>query len=97
MTHAFHPEAELEFLEAINYSEARKEKLGYEFALEIYATIERIIAHPRAWPALEGEVRRCQTHRFPYAVLYSQEPEGSYILAIMHLHREPGYWKQRRA
>ena len=51
--------------------------------------------HPKAWPVLEGEVRRCQTSRFPYGVLYSQEFEGVFILAVMHLHRDPDYWKHR--
>jgi hypothetical protein len=48
MTHVFHPEAELEFLEAISYYEARKEGLGYEFAIEVYAALERILEHPQA-------------------------------------------------
>ena len=32
---------------------------------------------------------------FPYAVLYSTDREHTYILAIMHLHRRPGYWQDR--
>ena len=44
---------------------------------------------------LKGEVRRCLVHRFPYGVLYSVEPEGISILAVMHLRRDPDYWKQR--
>jgi len=45
---------------------------------------------------LEDDVRRCLTHRFPYGVLYSIEPSTIYILAVMHLHRDPDYWKHRR-
>lgn len=95
MSYAFHPEAEAEFLGAINYYEERKENLGYEFALEVYATIERIMAHPKSWPILDGEVRRCQTARFPYGVLYTEHQESIWILAVMHLHRNPDYWKHR--
>ncbi len=96
MTHSFHPDAESEFLEAINYYEDRKEGLGYEFALEVYATIHRILEHPLSWPVLEGDVRRCLTNRFPYGVLYSVEPDEVSILAVMHLHRDPDYWKHRQ-
>ncbi len=41
------------------------------------------------------EVRRCQTKRFPFGVLYSEEAKGIFVLAVMHLHRDPDYWKHR--
>ena len=36
----FHPEAELEFFNAIEYYEESEIGLGYDFALEVYTTIE---------------------------------------------------------
>jgi len=30
-------------------------------------------------------------------VLYSVERNGIFILAVMHLHRDPDYWKHRVA
>jgi hypothetical protein len=42
------------------------------------------------------EVRHCLVHRFPYGVLYSVESEGIFILAVMHLRRDPDYWRFRR-
>ncbi len=50
MTFHFHPEAEQEFLQAIDYYEECKLGLGEDFSLEIFATIDRIIGHPEAWP-----------------------------------------------
>lgn len=32
---------------------------------------------------------------FPYAILYSIEADYVLIMAVMHCHREPGYWKNR--
>jgi len=95
MSYSFHPDAEREFFHAIDYYEECRQGLGLEFALEVYSTIDRIRTHPRAWPVLEGEVRRSLTPRFPFGVLYAEQGEEIYILAVMHLHREPGYWKQR--
>jgi hypothetical protein len=95
MNYSFHPEAEEEFLGAIAYYERRAKNLGFEFAVEVYAAIGLATTLPSAWPLLEGEVRKCQTKRFPYAVLYSQEADGILVLAVMHLHRDPGYWKHR--
>jgi hypothetical protein len=28
-------------------------------------------------------------------VLYSEEAKGIFVLAVMHLHRDPDYWKHR--
>jgi len=95
MNYSFHPEAEEEFLGAIAYYEERGESLGLDFAIEVRAAIARAVEHPRAWPIVEGELRRCLTTRFPYGVLYSQEPDGIFVLAVMHLHRDPDYWKHR--
>lgn len=95
MTYSFHPEAEAEFNGAIDYYEARQAGLGYDFAVEVYAAIQRILAYPKAWPVLEGEVRRCQTNRFPYGVLYAAEEARVFIVAVMHLRRDPDYWKRR--
>ena len=95
MTFSFHPEAEKEFLEAINYYENRERGLGYDFAIEVFATIQNIVIYPTAWPALEVGVRRCLVHRFPYGVIYSIEQEEIFVLAVMHLHRHPDYWKNR--
>jgi hypothetical protein len=92
----FHPEADEEFQGAIEYYEVCQRGLGEEFYLEIHATIDRILSYPQTWPVLDGEIRRCLVHRFPYGVLYSVQPEGILVLAVMHLRREPGYWKVRK-
>ena len=42
MRYVFHPEAEIEFVKAVEYYEEREKGLGYDLAVEIYSTIERI-------------------------------------------------------
>lgn len=95
MRYAFHPEAHAEFLEAIERYEERGSGLGYDFALEVYSVIDRIVAYPKTWPFLDGEIRRSLVRRFPYGVLYAEESDLIFIVAVMHLHRDPGYWKHR--
>ncbi len=80
MSFVFHPDAE--------------DELGR--AIEVYSDIQRAVAHPKAWSSLEGEIRRVLIRRFPYGVLYTEEKDGLFILAVMHLHRDPEYWKTRR-
>lgn len=95
MNFAFHPEAESEFLEAIDFYEDAKESLGLEFASAVFSSISSICAHPRAWPVVSDDIRRCLVNRFPYGILYSEIGGEVTIHAVMHLHRNPDYWKER--
>jgi len=95
VTYSFHPEAEAEFAQAIEYYEACGTGLGYDFSVEVYSAIERIMAYPKAWPMIEEEIRRSLVRRFPYGVLYAEGDDTLFIVALMHLHRDPDYWKHR--
>jgi toxin ParE1/3/4 len=93
--YAFHPEAEAEFLGAIDYYEDREPGLGSDFAVEVHSTIGNILSFPTAWPILEDDMRRCRLRRFPYGIVYAQHEDLIFILAVMHLRRDPDYWKAR--
>lgn len=95
VTFNFHPDAEAEFNEAIDYFENKQVGLGRDFAIEVYLTIDRVLSFPKAWAILEGKIRRSLVNRFPYGLLYAEENGGIFILAVMHLHRDPDYWKYR--
>ena len=96
MTFDFHPEAEAEFLHAIDLYENCAPGLGEDFALEVQDAVQSALSFPQAWPVLDDGARRRLVHRFPCGVLYSVEPDRIYILAVMHLHRDPECWKRRR-
>ncbi|RLD61710.1 MAG: type II toxin-antitoxin system RelE/ParE family toxin [Bacteroidetes bacterium] len=95
MNFSFHPEAEAEFNGAVKYYEDIEQVLGFDFATEVYSTIQHIVSLPKAWPIIEMDIHRCLVNRFPYGVLYSVEDNEIYIVAIMHFHRHPDYWKHR--
>ena len=95
MNFTFHPEARIEFIEAIAYYERCREGLGLRFSREVHATINRITIRPVAWPQISHNTRRCLTRRFPYGVIYEVQENEILIIAITHLNREPGYWKNR--
>jgi len=96
MRFSFHPEAEEEFNKAIDYYEGIEPGLGYDFALEVHSTIKCSVKLPKAWAVLEDEIRRSLVRRFPYGVLYSEEQDEVFIVAVMNLHRRPNYRKHRR-
>ena len=52
MRHAFHPEALLEFEEAVQFYKQRGRKLGQRFVQEIRTAIAKIVATPDRWRVL---------------------------------------------
>ena len=95
MRYEFHPEALAEYQDTARYYEACQSGLGLRFIEAVERAIQRIIEKPEQWKPLEKDVRRYLTRVFPYAILYSIEPNYILIIAVMHCHREPGYWKHR--
>lgn len=91
----FHPEALIEFEQAAQYFAERQPGLELRFISSIEATITRVCEAPRRWRVYDGDIRRCLARVFPYAVLYSIEQDHVLIIAVMHCHRQPGYWQQR--
>lgn len=69
MNHVFHPDAALEFEEAVCYYRALGRVLGDRFASEVRFTIHRILQTPERWRVLQDDVRRCLVRVFPYSVL----------------------------
>lgn len=95
MTPRLHDEAERELREAFEYFERQREGLGDEFVHAVDEAIEKVCRHPERWPVLSGQVRRCQTNKFKYGVLYHVQGDVVEILAVMDLRRRPGYWRKR--
>ena len=87
----------MELDEAYEYYEEQLPGLGAEFLSEILSTFSRMKVNPESWSPFSEKTRRCLTKRFPYGVVYQiREKENKIlIIAIAHLHREPGYWENR--
>jgi plasmid stabilization system protein ParE len=92
---SFFEAAQQELEEAVRHYAALKSGLGDEFAEEVRQALERICTHPAAWTNLGEGIRRCRTNRFPYGLVYFVEENEIFIVAVMHLHRRPGYWRDR--
>ncbi len=96
MNFSFHELAENELISTTEYYEDCQTGLGLCFSTEIFATIERICRFPSAWELIDSQTRRCLLNRYPYVVLYRVKGNEIQIMAIMNLHRKPGYWKNRK-
>ncbi|MGH7430173.1 MAG: type II toxin-antitoxin system RelE/ParE family toxin [Candidatus Methylomirabilaceae bacterium] len=91
----FLPPAEEEMIAAACYYESQSKGLGTDFLAEVQRTLVTITAHPKAAPRVKKDIRRRLLRRFPFGVLYSIRDSEIVILAVMHLHRRPGYWQDR--
>lgn len=93
----FHSAAERELRQAVDYYNDQQSDLGYEFAAEVEGAVARIRNSPDAWAWIsqQDNLRRCQTHRFPYGLIYQVQPNRILVIAVMHLNRRPGYWQDR--
>jgi len=91
----FHPLADKEFDQAVQYYENCQAGLGIEFAEEVYAAIGRITRYPDAWSKMSRNTRRCLLNRFPYGVIFQLKSGMLRIISVANLHRRPGYWRDR--
>jgi hypothetical protein len=57
--------------------------------------LERVRERPLQFPAVAGDVRRALLHAFPYAVYFRVSGELVFVLAVLHLRRNPKVWRSR--
>jgi toxin ParE1/3/4 len=90
-----HPEAWLEFVAADDWYLARSFDASGEFLSDVYEALETISKAPHRWPKYLHGTRRFVLHRFPFSVVYLDDPDQITIIAVAHSKRRPGYWKHR--
>jgi plasmid stabilization system protein ParE len=95
VSYFFHPEAEGELFEAIEYFAQRDQDLGLDFSREVFDMVDLIVEFPQAWSPITERFRRCLLDRFPYGLAYEIVNDEIFVVAIMHLSREPDYWQSR--
>ena len=91
----FHPDAESELDEAVAFYDAKSLRIGSEFDGTIAAAVEYLRKNPEAGPPVRGLLRRWLVRRFPYSIIYREEPGRLYILAIAHHRQKPDHWLKR--
>ena len=87
--------AQQELDEAIEYYNAESPGLGDQFLLEVLSAFDRIRQFPTAWQPYTQNSYRCQTRRFSYGIVYQILESGILVVAVAHMHRQPGYWRDR--
>ncbi len=91
----FDPDAKAEFLAAVQYYESCQSGLGRRFKLFVHSAIQKIADTPFQYRLIHTHFRRYLLPKFPYAILFSIEPDNIRIIAVAHTKRKPGYWLRR--
>lgn len=92
----FHPEADAELTEAVDWYDAERRGLGAAFLVAVREAVERARRAPLTGTPAGNDLRRVFVNRFPYAVLYAVDAQRVYVVAVAHFRRRPGYWKHRQ-
>jgi plasmid stabilization system protein ParE len=90
-------EAELEIFEAALRYERERAGLGFRFEAQVNVVFARLLDNPFQFPAIEEGARRALVRDFPYGVFFTAEDDVITVVAVLHLHRHPDIWKDRRA
>lgn len=78
------------------YSEHAGPIVSARFIAEFHRLRTIIGAEPKRGPEIEPGIRRILFRdRFPYGMIYTIREQNVVVIAVMHLHREPGYWRSR--
>ena len=93
--YSFHPLADAEYTAAAEHYAAVGPELGGRFYDEIERLIQEIRRQPCLFRQFDPPARRHLSTVFPYAVIYLDQPDRIWIVAIMHYKRRPGYWRER--
>ena len=91
----FHPLARQEMLDAARWYEEKRPGLGPCFIDAVDEAVTRLQKLPQMGRRLDSTYRRVLVRGFPYGVIYVVENDGLFVYAVMHLHREPNYWRDR--
>src|SRR5437762_3511410 len=89
------PEAKAEFDAAADRYELQQTALGVDFVARVRDVLHRIAVNPRLHAMVYQDVRKAVVTRFPYIILYHEEPGEVVVIAVFHTSRDPSIWQAR--
>ncbi len=96
MKHIWHPLAEAEYDEAVDYYLLHAEPaVGRDFANVVNSALKLLSRHPTIGEQTRNHARQIPLHGFPFDLVYRLQQEKIVIIATANHSRRPGYWVGR--
>lgn len=91
----FHPEAREELFEAGRYLKSDDPEQGELFKLAFGLSLDWVRSQPLIFRCFDEDFRKVKVGKFRYSLIFRIRGDEIQILAIAHMSRKPGYWKDR--
>jgi len=82
-------------IKSAEFYERRNPTLGEVFLSTVEATLPKIQREPELGKPGRFGTRSWKTKRFPFRIVYLEQPDRLWIVAVAHLSRRPDYWIRR--
>ncbi len=92
---AYHRLAASELIKSAAFYERRNPTLGETFLSAVDATLPKIQSNPELGKPGKLGSRSWKIKRFPFRIIYLEQLDRFWIVAVAHLSRRPDYWIRR--
>jgi toxin ParE1/3/4 len=91
----YHQGARDDFDESFDWYAKRSRSAAVSFATAVDDTLLKISADPDRFPPTLCKCRHAALKRFPFRIVFRDEPDRLVVVAVSHAKRQPGYWRDR--
>lgn len=91
-----HPLIAKDIKNALNYYDARSDRVGDLFLEEAERAIDRIEISPLSFHPIDERRRRCNLPSFPYHFVFEVRGERIGIMVLRHDRRKPSFGLRRK-
>ncbi|MBL9117249.1 MAG: type II toxin-antitoxin system RelE/ParE family toxin [Verrucomicrobiaceae bacterium] len=90
-----HPEVEDEIQSWALILAERSDRVPFEFLRAVREGLQHVRKYPERSHFVYKRFRRHNMKRFSHSIIYREERDAVYVIAVMHQRRNPDYWKSR--
>jgi plasmid stabilization system protein ParE len=91
----YHPDAIAEATEAYDWYAERNETVAERFWEELRRARQMVTKDATSWSSYLHGTRCFLFDHYPYGLVYVERGEKIIGIAVAHLKRRPGYWRNR--
>lgn len=87
--------ARIDFTDAIKWYDAEAPEIADRFQNAIDEIVQRIEDNSHQFAPSSYNTRRAIVRRFPYLLIFREQSDVCYVVAMFHMNRNPTIWQKR--